>query len=160
MPAPGPHDRPIQYVDCRDVADWVLGSRPVGTFNTVSRPGHTTIGEILDTCNRVTGTGADLVWLTPEDIEAAGVAPWTELPIWLPPTGEYAGLHDCDVSAALAAGLACRPVEETIAATWEWLQREGLPERPGGRGGAPMDAGPRRGSGPPTTRAALAGSPG
>jgi nucleoside-diphosphate-sugar epimerase len=140
VPAPGPRDRPLQYVDCRDIAEWVLGSRPVGTFNTVSRPGHATIGQVLDACNEVTGAHADLVWLTPETIEAAGVAPWTELPIWLPPTGEYAGLHDCDVSAAFAAGLSCRPIEQTVADTWAWLQREGLPERPTNRGGGPMDA--------------------
>ena len=140
VPAPGPPDRPLQYVDCRDIAQWVLGSRPVGTFNTVSRPGHATIGEVLDACNDATGAQAELVWLSPDTIEAAGVAPWTELPIWLPPTGEYAGLHDCDVSAALAAGLSCRPIEETVADTWAWLQREGLPDRPTNRGGGPMDA--------------------
>ncbi|WP_404389781.1 NAD-dependent epimerase/dehydratase family protein [Humibacillus xanthopallidus] len=140
VPAPGPRDRPLQLIDCRDIADWVLGSRPVGTFNTVSRPGHATIGQVLDASNDVTGAQADLVWLTPETIEAAGVEPWTELPIWLPPTGEYAGLHDCDVSAALAAGLSCRPIEQTVADTWAWLQREGLPERPKGRVGTPMDA--------------------
>jgi 2'-hydroxyisoflavone reductase len=140
VPAPGPRERPLQLVDCRDIADWVLGSRPVGTFNTVSRPGHATIGQVLDACNDVTGAQADLVWLTPETVEAAGVEPWTELPIWLPPTGEYAGLHDCDVSAALAAGLSCRPIEQTVADTWAWLQREGLPERPKGRVGTPMDA--------------------
>ena len=88
----------------------------------------------------MTGAQAELVWLTPETIEAAGVEPWTELPIWLPPTGEYAGLHDCDVSAALAAALTCRPIEQTVADTWAWLQREGLPERPKGRVGTPMDA--------------------
>jgi hypothetical protein len=65
--------------------------------------------------------------VSPEAVAAAGVAPWTELPIWLPPTGEYAGLHDGGVSAAFAAGLTCRPVSETVADTWAWLQAEGLP---------------------------------
>ena len=78
-------------------------------------------------CRTVTGSDAELVWVSPEAVAAAGVAPWTELPIWLPPTGEYAGLHDGDVSAAFAAGLTCRPVTETVADTWAWLQAEGLP---------------------------------
>jgi 2'-hydroxyisoflavone reductase len=38
-----------------------------------------------------------------------------------------AGLHDGDVSAAYAEGLTCRPVEETVADTWRWLQAEGDP---------------------------------
>lgn len=126
VPVPGPPDRPLQLVDARDLADWVLDHRPVGTFNTVSRPGHTTMGELLEECVRVTGSSAELVWLTPEAVEASGVAPWTALPIWTPPTGEMAALHDCDTSAALEAGLRCRPVAETVAATWAWLQREGI----------------------------------
>lgn len=140
VPAPGPHDRPLQYVDCRDIAEWVLGSQPVGTFNTVSAPGHTTIGALLEEAHGVTGGDADLVWLDPATVEAAGVEPWTELPIWVPPTGELAGLHALDTTAAAAAGLRCRPMSETVADTWAWLQREGLPERPSNRAGSPMDA--------------------
>jgi len=136
VPAPGPEDRPLQYIDARDLAAWMLdaGSRGVtGAFNTVSPPGHTTMGELLVEAARVTGGSAELVWLTPEQVEEAGVAAWTELPIWAPPDGEIGALHDGDVSAALAAGLVCRPMEETVADTWAWLQAEGAPDavRPG-----------------------------
>ena len=143
VPCPGPVDRPLQYVDARDIARWVLdaaGRGVSGPFNTVSRPGHTTIGELLEECRRVTGSDAELVWVTPETVAAAEVAPWTELPIWLPPTGELAGLHDCDVSAAYDAGLACRPMTETVADTWAWLRREGTPEPATARAGVGMDA--------------------
>ena len=126
VPVPGPPERPLQLVDARDLADWVVDVRPVGTFNTVSRPGHTTIGELLGECVRVTGSDAELVWIPPEAVEASGVAPWTELPIWTPPTGELAPLHDCDTSAAHDAGLTCRPIAETVAATWAWLESEGI----------------------------------
>lgn len=139
VPAPGPYDRPLQYVDGRDIAEWALGSRPVGTFNTVSEPGHTTIGALLDEVRTVTHSDAELIWLDPATIEAAGVEPWSELPIWVPPTGELVGLHSLDTTAAATAGLRCRPMRETVADTWDWLQREGLPQRPANRGGGPMD---------------------
>lgn len=139
VPAPGPPDRPLQLVDARDLAEWLVDLRPTGTLNTVSPPGHTTIGELLEECLRVTGADAELAWLTPEVVEASGVQPWTELPIWVPPTGEYAALHDCDATAAHEAGLRCRPVSETVAATWEWLQREGLPAQPADRPATGMD---------------------
>ncbi|MEO5852355.1 MAG: NAD-dependent epimerase/dehydratase family protein [Nocardioides sp.] len=138
VPVPGPPDRPLQYIDARDLAGFVL-ARPVGTFNTVSRPGHTTIGALLEECRVVTGSDADLVWLAPEVVERAGVAPWTELPIWVPPTGELSGLHDGDVEAAYAAGLDCRPMAETVADTWSWLEREG-PSPGTARDGTGMDA--------------------
>jgi 2'-hydroxyisoflavone reductase len=138
VPAPGPPDRPLQYIDGRDLAEWVLRCaerRRAGAFNTVSKPGHTTIGEVLQACVEVTRSGAELVWRTPEQVGAAGVSGWTDLPIWTPPTGELAALHDADVDAAHGAGLTCRPVAETVRETWDWLQAEGWPEPPPGRAG-------------------------
>lgn len=138
VPAPGPRNRPLQYVDGRDLAAWMLESGrvgTVGTFNAVSTPGHTTIGALLEHCVRVTGSDAELVWVEPDAVEAAGVSGWTDLPIWVPPTGELAGLHDCDVTAAVRAGLRCRPTEDTVADTWAWLQREGPPAPPTNRAG-------------------------
>jgi hypothetical protein len=42
-------------------------------------------------------------------------------------------LHSADVSRAVATGLSCRPVTETVADTWNWLQSIGgrAPQRPG-----------------------------
>jgi 2'-hydroxyisoflavone reductase len=138
VPAPGPFERPLQYIDGRDLAEWALrcaDAGTTGTFNSVSEAGHTTIGALLDGCVEVTGSDAELVWLSPEVIEAADIGGWTDLPIWVPPTGELAGLHDGDVSAAREAGLACRPAGETVADTWAWLQREGTPTPPTRRAG-------------------------
>ncbi|MGH3332689.1 MAG: NAD-dependent epimerase/dehydratase family protein [Nocardioidaceae bacterium] len=134
--APGPQDRQLQYVDARDLAAWMLDAAQRGlggAFNAVSKPGHTTIGELLATCNDVTGRHSELVWVPAEAIEAAGLSGWTQLPIWVPPTGELAGLHDGDVSAAHAEGLRCRPMNETVADTWLWLQDEGFPPPMGNR---------------------------
>ena len=128
--APGPPERKLQYIDVRDLADWLLSAaerRLSGTFNAVSTPGHTTIGALLAACRDTTGSSAELVWTPPDVIAAAGVSGWTQLPIWVPPSGDLAGLHGGDVSAAMSAGLRCRPVEETVADTWAWLQSEGYP---------------------------------
>ena len=133
--APGPADLPLQYIDCRDLAAWLLtaADRGIGgVFNTVSRPGHATMRSLLEAARTATGSSARLVWTPPDVVVAAGIAPWTELPVWVPPDGEAAGLHTGDVSKVYAAGLTCRPVEQTVADTWAWLQAEGdPPERPG-----------------------------
>ena len=131
--APGPATRPLQFIDARDLAVWMIACaerRTGGVFNSVSPVGHATMGELLGLVREVTGSDADLVWLTPEEIAALGIEPWTELPIWVPPTGSLAGLHDCDVEAATRAGLRCRPVRETVEDTWRWLEREGAPLQP------------------------------
>jgi hypothetical protein len=84
---------------------------------------------------RVTGADAELCWTGPEPILAAGVEPWTELPIWIPPGELYDTMHRGDVSKAVSAGLDCRPVAETVADTWAWMQGLGgepplRPDRP------------------------------
>jgi nucleoside-diphosphate-sugar epimerase len=128
--APGPRDRPLQYIDCRDLANWMLHAADEGisgAFNTVSKPGQATMESLLNACVTVIGSAANLIWVDPQVIEAAGIEGWTELPVWMPPDGEGASLHDGDVSAIYAAGLVCRPVEETVADTWAWLRAEGDP---------------------------------
>ncbi|MFI6651755.1 NAD-dependent epimerase/dehydratase family protein [Streptomyces sp. NPDC050529] len=122
--APGTPDLALQYIDVRDLAEWLLdasGKGLSGPYNLVSRPGHTTMGELLNACVRATGSGAELRWTDTERILAAGVEPWTDLPVWLPPGELYDTLHQGDVSRAYGAGLRCRPVDETVADTWAWL---------------------------------------
>ncbi len=130
MLAPGPADLPIQYIDVRDLAAWLVSCAEAGTggvFNAVSRPGHATMGSLLSAVVAVTGGAATLRWVDPPVVLAAGVAPWTDLPVWIPPGHEYEtfGLHTADVSRASAAGLRPRPVEETVADTWAWLRSIG-----------------------------------
>jgi 2'-hydroxyisoflavone reductase len=138
--APGPADLPLQYIDARDLAVWLLDQgapQTGGPVNVVSRTGHTTMGELLAACVAATGSDAALRWLDPAPILAAGVIPWNDLPIWIPPGHEYRWLHEADVSRALEAGLRCRPVAETVEDTWRWLRavgevpvRAGRPPRP------------------------------
>ncbi len=122
--APGPPELALQYVDARDLARFVLDAAPAGhkgAFNVVSRSGHATMSTLLEACVAATGSGARLRWATPELILEAGIEPWSELPIWIPPGHEYAGMHGANVERAHAAGLRCRPVAETVADTWAWM---------------------------------------
>jgi hypothetical protein len=83
-------------------------------------------------------------------IERAGIEPWTELPIWLPPDGAAEWLFSMDADRAFATGLSTRPLSHTIADTWAWLRTlsGGLPAPPAGR--------PRHGVSPEREAAALA----
>ncbi|MFF9163173.1 SDR family oxidoreductase [Streptomyces longwoodensis] len=134
--APGPRDLPLQYIDVRDLAAWTLGAAERelgGPYTLVGPSGHATMGTLLQACAAVTGGPAELCWTDPRVILDAGVEPWTQLPVWVPPDSEmHDHLHAADVSRALAAGLRCRPVEETVADTWAWLREIGgtAPMRP------------------------------
>lgn len=122
--APGPPELPVQYIDVRDLANWTLDSAARGLggpFNLTTPRGQHTMGELLETCARVTASDAELRWTEPERIAAADIAPWTELPVWLPPGELHDTLHDADIGKALSAGLRYRPLKETVADTWQWL---------------------------------------
>lgn len=131
--APGPPELPLPYLDVRDLASWLLdaGSAGVsGPVNVASRRGHTTMRGLLEACIEATDATAELVWAPPDVLLDAGVEPWIQLPIWTPPGPLHDTLHGADVSLAVAAGLRCRPVEETVEATWDWLRRAGeVPRR-------------------------------
>ncbi|OZE34538.1 MULTISPECIES: NAD-dependent epimerase/dehydratase family protein [unclassified Rhodococcus (in: high G+C Gram-positive bacteria)] len=123
--APGPVDLALQYIDARDLVAWSLDAAARGlggAFDVVSRPGHATIGELLQCCIAATRSDARLCWVEPDVLRTAGVQPWTELPIWIPPGADHDSLHASDVSKAFAARLRTRPIQETVADTWTWLQ--------------------------------------
>lgn len=103
---------------------------------------------LLEAAKAASGSAAHLRWAPPDVIKRAGIAPWTELPIWTPPDSELMGLHTGDVSAVYAAGLHCRPVGQTVSDTWAWLQAENDPPPQPGR--------PAHGVGPQREREALA----
>ncbi|AZP17271.1 SDR family oxidoreductase [Streptomyces aquilus] len=134
--APGPRDLPLQYIDVRDLAAWVLGAverELSGPYNLVGPSGHATMGGLLEACAKVTGSGAELRWTDPDVVLGAGIEPWTQLPVWVPPGSDlHAALHTGDVTKALDTGLTCRPVTETVADTWSWLREIGgtAPQRP------------------------------
>lgn len=150
--APGRPDRPLQYVDARDAARWMLSALEQGVGGPVdvaSRSGHATTGSLLGACGAATGSGAELVWVDEAALDAAGAQPWTQLPCWVPEVGDTAGFLEADTSRAAATGLVCRPVEDTVADTWRWLTEAGAPEPHAGR--------PRPGLPPEVEAALLAG---
>ncbi|MFC5467539.1 NAD-dependent epimerase/dehydratase family protein [Cohnella suwonensis] len=124
--APGLPDAPVQFIDVRDLAEWIVRmaeSRRTGTYNATGPAIRTTMKDFLERTNQASGGGAGFEWVDNEFLLANGAGPWMELPLWIPGTGETADARymlDVDIDRALAEGLTFRPLEETIEATLEW----------------------------------------
>ncbi|MEV8635044.1 NAD-dependent epimerase/dehydratase family protein [Streptosporangium sp. NPDC051023] len=119
--APGAATWKIQPIDVRDAASFSLDCAErhlVGSYNVAAPIGHSTFGELLAACRKATGSTAELVWVDHVFLRQHGVREWTELPIWR----GHEGTWQVDASRAHATGLTCRPLEETVADTWRWLQ--------------------------------------
>jgi 2'-hydroxyisoflavone reductase len=123
--APGTAADLVQFIDVRDVVDFVLrtiGAGRSGPFNVTSSPRALTMGAVLEACATAAGTQPRWRWLSAEQIDRCGLQPWTELPIWLPSIGEHAAFALADTRAAQAAGLATRPLAQTVADTLAWYR--------------------------------------
>jgi 2'-hydroxyisoflavone reductase len=123
---PGDPDAPVQFIDARDLAAWLVRlalEGPGGTYNATGPAQLLTFEELLDRMRGAIGSDASVMWLDDQRVLEAGVQAWTELQLWLP-GGEYAGMARTDISRALAAGLTFRSVEETIADTLAWDRSE------------------------------------
>lgn len=134
--APGPRETDLQYIDVRDLAEWVVDAASAGQhgpYNIVSPIAHTTMEEFLEACVAVAGADdVELRWTEPSVIAEHGIEPWMELPVWLPPGELHDTMHRTSTEKAAAAGLRARPVAETVADTWTWLRSIGgtAPQRP------------------------------
>src|SRR4051812_28079295 len=85
--APGDPGRTVQLVDVRDLAVWFLDlaeHRTPGVFNATAPIGQATMREVLEAAVAATGSDARLTWVPDDALAAAGVEPWTEVPLWLP----------------------------------------------------------------------------
>jgi 2'-hydroxyisoflavone reductase len=115
---PGPAWRPIQLIDVRDLAAWMLAvaeERLAGPFNAT---GPTTMGAVVDAARRVAASSARSVEVDDAFLAAQKVGEWMELPLWVD-TRDDAWRHflEVDASRATAAGLTFRPLDETVTAT-------------------------------------------
>jgi 2'-hydroxyisoflavone reductase len=119
--APGPHDAPIQVIDARDQASFMTGllERGVpGVFHTVSPAPPFGFGDLLEAvAARVAPPGTSLRWVDAETLLERSL-PDQALPLW---AGGDPGGDACDPGAAIAEGLAVRPLAQTIAETLEWV---------------------------------------
>ena len=117
-------DRPdamAQFIDARDLADFIIrliDQNVSGTFNAVGYP--VTLNTIFETCKRISKSNANFKWAPIDFLEKNNVAPWSDMPIWVPEVGEDAGVSQVDVSKAVAAGLTFSPLTDTVKAIYDW----------------------------------------
>lgn len=131
--APGdPADR-VQFIDVRDLGAWFADACHAGTSGVYNLTGTPLpFGRMLDLCKAALYSEAELEWIPSGRLVAAGVDPGMGVPLWIAEPG-YEAINDVDSSRAVAAGLACRPVIDTIRDTLAWDAARGGPA-PGDEG--------------------------
>lgn len=122
---PGAPSDPVQYIDVRDLGEWLVliaEQNTVGVFNATGPAGGEPIGTMIAACREASGVESSLTWVPADFLESQGVRAWQHMPVWIPP-GPGADAHgNRSIERALKAGLKRRSALDTARATLEWAR--------------------------------------
>lgn len=115
--APSPPEQQTQFIDARDISDFILimaERKQTGIFNTVGPNYILTMQQLLDKCNKITGNKSNFTWVSEEFLIENETFP----PLWLPK--KWVGLSQVSNQKAISAGLTFISLAETIKDTLSW----------------------------------------
>ena len=121
--APDKPDGPSQFIDARDLAEWMIRvaeNRVMGLYNAIGPEHPMTMAEMLYGVKAVTTAGARFTWVPWEFLQEQGVRPWRDMTAWQPPYGSTAGYERRNAAKAIRNGLTFRPVAVTAKDTLDW----------------------------------------
>jgi 2'-hydroxyisoflavone reductase len=121
--APDKPDDPCQFIDSRDLAEFMIRmaeAREFGLYNAIGPEKPMTIAEMLYGVKAITTAGAQFTWVPWEFLQTQNVRPWRNMTVWQPPYGRTAGYQRRNASKAIAKGLTFRPLAVTAKDTLDW----------------------------------------
>ncbi|MBA3964127.1 MAG: NAD-dependent epimerase/dehydratase family protein [Chthoniobacterales bacterium] len=125
--APGDPGDPVQFIDARDLAEWTIRMAEqgaTGVYNATGPATRLTISGMLEGIKSALDSKATFAWAPTKFLEEQKVAPWSDMPVWVPPTGEDAGMGCINIQRALDHGLNFRPLAETARDTLAWFKAQ------------------------------------
>jgi len=122
--APGQPTDPVQFIDARDLAEFMIRlaeNHTLGVFNATGPSKPLTIAEMLYGIKAVTTAGAQFTWVPEDFLTAQKVSGWSDLPVWVGNSPDERGFARRNIDRALAAGLTFRPLAVTAKDTIDWI---------------------------------------
>jgi 2'-hydroxyisoflavone reductase len=131
--APGRPDRYLQFIDVRDLAEWtvrMIERKETGVYNANGLPHNLTMERVLEECKMASDSDASLTWVSDNFLMQEQVAPWSEMPLWMPEEGapHLQGFMFINCHKAVGAGLSFRPLNDTIREILTWREKNRLNE--------------------------------
>jgi len=125
--APGNPAKKIQFIDVRDLAEWIvriIEQQESGTYNASGQPGDLTMADLLNECQRASKSDAVFTWASEEFLLKQPVMAWSEMPLWLPEDAapHLDGFMFINIDRALSTGLTFRSLNETVIDTLTWYR--------------------------------------
>jgi 2'-hydroxyisoflavone reductase len=132
--APGRPDRYVQFIDVRDLAEWIvrmIERKKTGVFNANGLPATLTMKRVLEACKNASGSDASFTWVSEEFLIEEKVAAWSEMPLWMPEQDapQLQGFMFIDCDKAVTAGLNFRELDDTVRDTLTWYHSQNLDQQ-------------------------------
>lgn len=140
IPVTGRRDDPVQYIDVRDLTEWMihlLEQGTTGTFNAVGPGRRQTLAEFVHGIAACTSTDLTWTWIDDHDwlesypfrtTSTGATRGFTYSVPWVLPREDQLGHMQIDNRKARAAGLTYRPLAKTVRDTVEWRTSPLVPE--------------------------------
>jgi 2'-hydroxyisoflavone reductase len=130
--APGNGEDPVQYIDVRDLAAFIVravDTRLAGTFNTNGPASRHTMRELVAACDAAASNlegrpDRKLVWVPADFLASHQVSAWQDLPVWIPFETDSKGFHTMRSDKAIAAGLSFHAALDTARDTLMWWRSQ------------------------------------
>jgi 2'-hydroxyisoflavone reductase len=143
---PGDGKDPVQIIDARDLAEWVIRmaeQNATGIYNTTGPKSELTMGEMVAGIRAVMPGDLDVkfTWVAADFLREQQVNGWSHMPVWMTPRPDNQGWSRVSIQRALSKGLTFRSLAETARATLEWHKTRPAADQSIPRTTAPAGAG-------------------
>jgi len=121
--APGTASDPVQIIDSRDLAEWTIRmceGHETGAYNAAGS--ELAMGDMLTGIKSAIKSNATFTWVPASFLRDKGIRGWSNMPVWMDPSGRTAGFSRRSNAKALAKGLTFRPLAVTTRDTLAWAK--------------------------------------
>lgn len=126
--APGNPQKNVQFIDAKDLAEWtvkMIENKESGIYNANGKPFELTFGKMLEEIKTASKSDAKFVWVNEDFLKKEKVAPWSDLPLYLPESVvEMKGFLAANIDKALKKNLKLRPIQDTVLETLNWRKTQ------------------------------------
>ncbi len=122
--APGDPSDPVQYIDVRDLTEWMirmLEHGNTGVYNATGPLSHLSTAELLYGVRAITASAVAFTWVNTDFLAERGI--YYMVP-WVAPRGETLGMSTISAERAVAKGLTYRPLAVTASDNLAWWKAQ------------------------------------
>ncbi|MGD8868448.1 MAG: NAD-dependent epimerase/dehydratase family protein [Gemmatimonadales bacterium] len=122
--APGDRSDPVQYIDVRDLTEWMIRmieEENTGVYNATGPLSRLSIAELVHGVRAITASAVAFTWVDTDFLAEHGV--YYMVP-WVAPRGDTLGMSTISAERAVEKGLTYRPLAVTAWDNLEWWKAQ------------------------------------